>query len=98
MKNIVKILFLACVINASSCTNLDENAYDIIVADDFYKNKNEVISAVHTRMQMRGYHHQGRMDGGGQRNYPQINWPGRPKGGMEKMAANGKGCIIILGQ
>ncbi|MGJ1409654.1 RagB/SusD family nutrient uptake outer membrane protein [Sphingobacterium thalpophilum] len=46
MKNIVKILFIACAINASSCTNLDENAYDIIVADDFYKNKNEVISAV----------------------------------------------------
>lgn len=35
-----------CVINASSCTNLDENAYDVIVAGDFYKNKNEVISAV----------------------------------------------------
>lgn len=46
MRNIVKILLLVCVINASSCTNLDENAYDVIVAGDFYKNKNEVISAV----------------------------------------------------
>ncbi len=46
MKNIVKILLLACVVSASSCTKLDENAYDVIVAEDFYANKNEVISAV----------------------------------------------------
>lgn len=31
---------------SSACTNLDENAYDIIPADNFYNNKNEVISAV----------------------------------------------------
>ncbi len=46
MKNILKIMLAASVISMSSCTNLDENAYDIIVADDFYNNKNEVISAV----------------------------------------------------
>jgi hypothetical protein len=31
---------------ASACTNLDENAYDVIPAEKFYTNKNEVISAV----------------------------------------------------
>lgn len=30
----------------SACTKLDENAYDVIKADDFYNNKNEVLSAV----------------------------------------------------
>lgn len=33
-----------CLTNA--CTKLDENAYSVIVADDFYRNKDEVISAV----------------------------------------------------
>ncbi|MDR2275287.1 MAG: RagB/SusD family nutrient uptake outer membrane protein, partial [Sphingobacterium sp.] len=46
MKNIFRVLLIACAINVSSCTNLDENAYDVIVASDFYKNKNEVLSAV----------------------------------------------------
>ena len=31
---------------SSACTKLDENAYDVIVADEFYNNKNEVLSAV----------------------------------------------------
>lgn len=30
----------------AACTNLDENAYDVIVADDFYNNRDEIISAV----------------------------------------------------
>lgn len=30
----------------NSCTKLDENAYDILIADDFYNNKTEVLSAV----------------------------------------------------
>lgn len=46
MKNILKIMLVSSALAAGSCTNLDENAYDIIVADDFYKNKNEVVSAV----------------------------------------------------
>lgn len=46
MKNILKIMLVAGVISTSSCTDLKENAYDVIVADDFYGNKNEVISAV----------------------------------------------------
>jgi SusD family. len=33
-----------CLTNA--CTKLDENAYDVIIADDFYNNKTEVLSAV----------------------------------------------------
>jgi len=39
-------MLVSSALAAGSCTNLDENAYDIIVADDFYKNKNEVVSAV----------------------------------------------------
>lgn len=31
---------------ADSCTDLSENVYDEIITDDFYNNKNEVISAV----------------------------------------------------
>jgi len=31
---------------SSACTKLDENAYDVVIADKFYNNKNEVISAV----------------------------------------------------
>ncbi|WP_344674974.1 RagB/SusD family nutrient uptake outer membrane protein [Sphingobacterium kyonggiense] len=46
MKNILKIMLVSSALATGSCTNLDENAYDIIVADDFYKNKNEVVSAV----------------------------------------------------
>lgn len=30
----------------SACTKLDENAYDVVIADKFYNNKNEVLSAV----------------------------------------------------
>nr|WP_068887555.1 RagB/SusD family nutrient uptake outer membrane protein [Pedobacter panaciterrae] len=33
-----------CLTNA--CTKLDENAYDLIISDDFYNNKTEVLSAV----------------------------------------------------
>lgn len=47
MKKIFKIILATSIFGMSAaCTNLDENAYDIIVADDFYNNKNEVISAV----------------------------------------------------
>jgi len=31
---------------SNSCTKLDENAYDILLADNFYNNKTEVLSAV----------------------------------------------------
>jgi hypothetical protein len=31
---------------ANGCTKIDEGAYDVVLADDFYTNKNEVISAV----------------------------------------------------
>lgn len=37
------MLFLAL---GSACTKLDENAYDQIPSDNFYSNKNEVLSAV----------------------------------------------------
>ena len=46
MRNILKIMLVASALTAGGCTNLDENAYDIIVADQFYENKNEVLSAV----------------------------------------------------
>lgn len=47
MKNTIRYTTLALIAAISfSCTKVDENAYDLIPADQFYTNKNEVISAV----------------------------------------------------
>jgi hypothetical protein len=50
MKNLKKIVRCTSValllLTANSCTKLDENVYDQLVADAFYNNKNEVLSAV----------------------------------------------------
>jgi hypothetical protein len=45
-KSIIYIAIALVVSMGSACTKLDENAYDVIPADKFYSNKNEVISAV----------------------------------------------------
>lgn len=44
--NVFKITLYGLVALFSSCTKLDENAYDQLITDDFYNNKNEVLSAV----------------------------------------------------
>ncbi|MCD9018915.1 RagB/SusD family nutrient uptake outer membrane protein [Parachryseolinea silvisoli] len=47
MKKYFKYYVLALlVISANACTDLEENMYDTIVTDEFYGNKNEVLSAV----------------------------------------------------
>lgn len=48
MKNrsIIYSSMLVLLVTFGACTKLDENAYDVIPADNFYKNKNEVLSAV----------------------------------------------------
>ncbi len=49
MKNILKntgYLALAVMLVVSSCTKLDENLYNQVIAPNFYKNKQEVTSAV----------------------------------------------------
>lgn len=47
MKNkSLKYIILSGLVGLTACTKLDENAYDQIIAEDFYSNKNEVISAV----------------------------------------------------
>ncbi|UKT62783.1 RagB/SusD family nutrient uptake outer membrane protein [Pedobacter mucosus] len=47
MKNNIKYIALFMLVGLGfSCTKLDENAYDVIPADQFYTNKNEVLSAV----------------------------------------------------
>ncbi|SEM49622.1 Starch-binding associating with outer membrane [bacterium A37T11] len=47
MKQIIKnsfwVLLLFC---GNACTNLDEHAYDVIIANEFYNNKDEILSAV----------------------------------------------------
>jgi len=45
-KNIKYIALFFSLGTLFACTKLDENAYDVIPADEFYSNKNEVISAV----------------------------------------------------
>lgn len=50
MKNYKKII-LSCLVAAplllvNGCTKLDENVYDQLISDNFYNNKNEVLSAV----------------------------------------------------
>ncbi|WP_028296691.1 RagB/SusD family nutrient uptake outer membrane protein [Olivibacter sitiensis] len=44
-KNLFKAVFLGMLAFAS-CTDLTENAYDQMLTDDFYNNRNEVLSAV----------------------------------------------------
>ncbi|TDQ10039.1 RagB/SusD family nutrient uptake outer membrane protein [Pedobacter metabolipauper] len=49
MKNYKKILLTALMASPllfNGCTKLDENVYDQLVTDNFYNNKNEVLSAV----------------------------------------------------
>ncbi|HMF73355.1 MAG TPA: RagB/SusD family nutrient uptake outer membrane protein [Flavitalea sp.] len=49
MKNILKNIsytFIGCMLILSACTKLDENLYNQVVAENFYKNKQEVTSAV----------------------------------------------------
>lgn len=45
-KSIIYTAFLIFMALASACTKLDENAYDQIPSENFYSNKNEVLSAV----------------------------------------------------
>lgn len=45
-KSIIYAALASVLCFTNACTKLDENAYDIISADDFYKNKTEVLSAV----------------------------------------------------
>ncbi|MCX2583303.1 RagB/SusD family nutrient uptake outer membrane protein [Pedobacter sp. MR22-3] len=45
-KSIIYATLALVVSMGSACTKLDENAYDVIPADKFYSNKNEVVSAV----------------------------------------------------
>ena len=45
-KSIIYTALALVVSMGSACTKLDENAYDVIPADKFYSNKNEVVSAV----------------------------------------------------
>lgn len=45
-KSIIYTALALVVSMGSACTKLDENAYDVIPAEKFYSNKNEVISAV----------------------------------------------------
>ncbi|SER69212.1 RagB/SusD family nutrient uptake outer membrane protein [Pedobacter rhizosphaerae] len=45
-KSIIYLAFMLFLALGSACTKLDENAYDQIPSDNFYSNKNEVLSAV----------------------------------------------------
>jgi len=45
-KYILYAAFAGISILGGACTKLEEGAYDVVRADDFYNNKNEVISAV----------------------------------------------------
>jgi hypothetical protein len=45
-KSIIYSSMLVLLATFSACTKLDENAYDVIPAENFYSNKNEVLSAV----------------------------------------------------
>ena len=46
MKNILRYTLLITVVVASSCTNLDEEAFDVLPADVYYQDKNSVIAAL----------------------------------------------------
>ncbi|PRD54352.1 RagB/SusD family nutrient uptake outer membrane protein [Sphingobacterium gobiense] len=45
-KFIIKTYIIAGLFGATACTDLTENAYDQLLTDNFYNNRNEVISAV----------------------------------------------------
>ncbi|KEQ29448.1 starch-binding protein [Pedobacter antarcticus 4BY] len=78
---------IAVVSLANGCTKLDENAYDQIIADDFYNNKTEVLSAV-----LRPYTHAAAwVSPSGQDNYwraselsaDQLAWPTKGRHGED---------------
>jgi hypothetical protein len=46
IKNIMRYTLLITVVIASSCTNLDEEAFDVLPADVYYQDKNSVIAAL----------------------------------------------------
>ncbi|WP_221408990.1 RagB/SusD family nutrient uptake outer membrane protein [Ohtaekwangia koreensis] len=46
MKNILRYTLLITVMVATSCTNLDEEAFDVLPADVYYQDKNSVIAAL----------------------------------------------------
>jgi hypothetical protein len=47
IKNVSRLLsFIASIITLNSCTNLDEKVYDELVTDNYYNNREEVLSAV----------------------------------------------------
>ena len=46
LKSLLYIIAAGIMMCAVSCTKLDENAYDVLITDDFYNNKTEVLSAV----------------------------------------------------
>lgn len=59
MKNYINLLVSGLIVFllTQSCTNLDENIYSTLVADDFYKTEEQVILAMgnaYTSMQLRG--------------------------------------------
>lgn len=45
-KSIIYLSLILLLGTMNACTKLDENAYDVIPADNFYNNRNEVLSAV----------------------------------------------------
>ncbi|HUC79389.1 MAG TPA: RagB/SusD family nutrient uptake outer membrane protein [Flavisolibacter sp.] len=45
-KNLYYTMLVICLACMHSCTKLDENIYDQLLTDNFYNNKNEVLSAV----------------------------------------------------
>lgn len=46
MKNILRYTLLIAVVIATSCTNLDEEAFDVLPADVYYQDRNSVIAAL----------------------------------------------------
>jgi hypothetical protein len=83
----IKIAALALPLLATNaCTNLDENIYDQLVTDNFYNNKNEVISAV-----LRPYTHANAWSSPGQNGYWRMNelsadqlaWPVKGRHGQD---------------
>lgn len=83
----IKIAALALPLLATNaCTNLEENIYDQLVTDNFYNNKNEVISAV-----LRPYTHANAWSTPGQNGYWRMNelsadqlaWPVKGRHGQD---------------
>ena len=49
MKNMNKMILyalMAIIVALPSCTKLDEEAFDVLPADNYYQDKNSVIAAV----------------------------------------------------